>query len=150
MPTVAINKRARFDFDILETFEAGLSLHGFEVKSVRAGRASIVGAHAIIRGEEAYLVGLQIPPYQPDNTPEWYDPSRTRKLLLRKAEIRSLIGKTNEKGLTITPIRVYTKHGLLKVELGLARGKKKEDKRQKIKERDAKRKIERHLKQEHR
>jgi len=146
MITLAVNRRARFDFDILETFEAGLSLHGYEVKSVKMGRASIGGAHAIIRGEEAYIIGMQIPPYQPDNTPDTYDPSRTKKLILKKAEIRSLIGKIIQKGLTLTPIRVYTKRGLVKMELGLARGKKKEDKRQKIKERDAKRKIERTLK----
>lgn len=148
MQPLASNKRAYFDYEILETFEAGLSLAGYEVKSVKTGRARLQGVYALIRGEEAYIVGFHIPPYQQANMPPDYDPDRTRRLLLKKSEIRYLIGKTSEKGLTIVPIRVYTKHGFIKVELGLGRGKKAADKRHKIKEREEDRRIERTMKSE--
>ena len=143
MPTLTENKKARFDYDILETFEAGLVLQGHEVKSVKTGRAKIQGAYAIIRGKEVYMVGMHIPPYQQANTPADYDPDRTRKILLSKKEISYLVGKTAEKGLTLVPLSVYTNRGLVKVLVGLGRGKKQTDKRQTIKAREAQRHIER-------
>ncbi len=143
---LAENKKARFDYEITETFEAGLLLEGHEVKSVKLGRANIQGAYAIIRGNAAFILGMHIPPYQEGNTPSSYDPDRTRKLLLTKKEIAHLGGKTAEKGLTLLPLGVYTKHGLCKLSLGLGKGKKKTDKRQTIKARESKRKIERTLK----
>ncbi|TSC77355.1 MAG: ssrA-binding protein [Parcubacteria group bacterium Gr01-1014_29] len=146
VPVLAQNKRAHFDYEILETFEAGLVLVGHEVKSVKAGRAGIPGAHVIIRGNEAYIVGMHIPPWQEANMPAGYDADRTRKVLLTRDEIKHLIGKTAQKGLTIVPLGVYTKHGLVKLRLGLGRGKKKTDKRQTIKARESKRSIDRTLK----
>lgn len=146
MPTLAENKKVQFDYEIIETFEAGLVLQGHEVKSIKSGRAKIQGAYAIIRGKEVYIVGMHIPPYQQANTASDYDPDRTRKILLSKKEIAHLVGKTAEKGLTLVPLSVYTKHGLVKALLGLGRGKKKTDKRQTIKARESQRKIERTLK----
>ena len=143
MEALAENKRAYFDYEILEMFEAGLVLEGHEVKSVKTGRAAIKGAYAIMRGSEAYILGMHIPPYQQANTPPDYDPDRTRKLLLTKKEISYLTGKTAEKGLTLLPLKVYTKHGLCKLSLGLGKGKKKTDKRQTIKARESKRHIDR-------
>ena len=147
MPTLLENKKAYFDFEILEKFEAGLELKGFEVKSLRQSRGSILGSRAIIRGSEAYIVGMEVPPSQPKNAPKDYEPQRTRKLLLQKSEIKYLIGKSEVAGLTIIPIKVYTKGPRIKVEVAVARGKKKYDKREKIKERETKRKIERSLKE---
>ena len=146
MPALSENKKAFFDYEILETFEAGLVLEGHEVKSIKLGRANIQGAYAIIRGSEAYILGMHIPPYQKANTPADYDPDRTRKLLLTRKEINHLIGKTAEKGLTLLPLELYTKHGLCKLSLGLGKGKKKQDKRQVIKARESKRRIDRTLK----
>ena len=146
MPALLENKKAYFDFEILEKFEAGLELRGFEVKSLRQGHGSILGSRAIIRGEEAYIVGMEIPPYQPKNAPSDYESQRTRKLLLKKEEIKYLIGKSEIAGLTIIPIKVYTKGPRIKVEIAVARGKKKYDKREKIREREDKRKMERALK----
>lgn len=143
MPALADNKKAYFDYEILETFEAGLVLEGHEVKSIKSGRAKIQGAYAIIRGNEAYVLGMHVPPYQRANTPADYDPDRTRKLLLTKKEIGHLAGKTAQKGLTLFPLQVYTKHGLCKLSLGLGRGKKKADKRETIKARESKRHIDR-------
>jgi len=146
MPMLVGNKKAYFDYEILETFEAGLELKGIEVKSLRGKQGTIVGARVIIRGAEAFIVGMDIPPYQPLNTPGDYDSGRTRRLLLKKSEIKQLFGKAEQKGLTIIPIRVYTKGRNLKIEIAVVRGKKKYDKRQKIKKREAQRKIERTLK----
>lgn len=143
MPTLATNKKAPFDYQILETIEAGIILKGYEVKSVKAGRAKLQGAHGIVRGEEVFIVGMHIPPYQAANTPPSYDPGQTRKLLLTKKEINYLIGKSKEQGLTLVPLRVYTKRGLVKVVLGLAKGKKKRDKREGIRKREEKRRMER-------
>lgn len=142
------NKKATFDYDILDSFEAGMVLHGFEVKSLRASRGSLVGARVIIRGGEAFLVGASIPPYQPGNTPDSYDPERARKLLLSQAEIRQLAHAEEQKGLTIVPILVYNKGRNLKIEIAIARGKKKHDKRQALKERDEKRQVQRTLKKQ--
>ena len=140
------NKKARLNYEILEEIEAGLELLGGEVKSLRAGEGKLDGAHAIVRGGEAYLVGSTIPPYQPSNTAEGYDPARPRKLLLTKAQIMALAQAESAKGLTIVPLRVYNKGKHLKVLLGVARGKKKFDKRATLKERDTKREMQRTLK----
>ncbi|MEA2113405.1 MAG: SsrA-binding protein SmpB [Patescibacteria group bacterium] len=146
MPTLAINPRAKYDYEILDTYEAGLILSGQEVKSIKKGWMSIKGAYVTIRNEEVWLINAQIPPYQPKNTPVNYSSTRSRKLLLHRKEIRELIGKTKQKGLTLTPIRVYTKRNRIKLEFGLGRGKKKSDKREKIKKRETQRKIRRALK----
>lgn len=146
MPTLAEHKRAYADYELMEIFEAGLVLQGFETKSVKSKRASLIGGRVLIRGAEAFLVGVEIPPYQPANTPASYDPQRTRKLLLSKKEIRYLSGKSQEQGLTLIPLKLYTKGTLVKLAFALARGRKKYDKRERIKERESKRKIERALK----
>ena len=140
------HKKARLDYEILEEFEAGLELLGPEVKSLRGKLGKLEGAHAIVRDGEAYIVGMHIPPYQPGNTPKEYDPARTRKVLLTKKEIAELAGYEGQKGLTIVPLRVYNKGRNLKVALGVARGRKKYDKRAVLKERDTKREIDRSLK----
>ena len=141
------NRKAWHDYEILEKFEAGLELRGFEVKTLKGKRGSLVGSRVIIRGGEAYIVGMDIPPYQPKNTPEGYDPQATRRLLLKKQEIAYLGGKTQEKGLTLIPLEVYTKRGLLKISFAVCRGLKKYDKRERIKERETERKIEREMKE---
>lgn len=140
------NKKARMNYEILEQYEAGLELLGFEVKSLRAGHGKLEGSHVIVRGGEAYIVGMSIPPYQPGNTPKDYEPERTRKLLLTKKEIAAISGFEGQKGLTIVPLAVYNKGRNLKLSLAAARGKKKYDKREALKKRDAKRDIERSLK----
>jgi len=140
------NKKATFNFEIEERMEAGIALHGFEVKSIKAGQGSLVGAYVIVRGDEAFLVEANIPPYQPANAPASYDPERPRKLLLHKKEIDTLIGAEKQKGLTIVPISMYNKGRKIKVEIGIARGKKKHDKREAIKKRDVERDIARELK----
>jgi len=140
------NKKARFNYEILETYEAGLELQGLEVKSLRKGQGSLEGAHVIVRGGEAYLVGATIPPYQAGNTPKDYDPARTRRLLLTKKQIGELAEYENKKGLTIIPLSVYNKNSRLKLSVGVARGKKKYDKRESIKKRDLEREIGRKLK----
>ncbi|MEK9148394.1 MAG: SsrA-binding protein SmpB [Patescibacteria group bacterium] len=141
MPVLTVNRKAAFDYEILETFEAGIELLGFEVKSVRAGRMSLIGAFAIIRKNEGFLINAVIPPYQATNTPPNYDPSRSRRLLLHAGEIKKLVGLTAERHLTLLPLRVYTKGPRIKVELGLARRKKKYDKRGLIREREDQRSI---------
>lgn len=143
----AENKKAFFDYEILEKYEAGIVLEGHEVKAVKIGKVSIVGSYVKIMDQGAFLVGAIIQPYQPLNAPKNYDSQRSRKLLLNKKEIDSFIGKTNEKGLTIMPLRVYDKKGRIKLEIGLARAKKKADKREKIKKKEEKRKLERVLRQ---
>ncbi|PIR82784.1 SsrA-binding protein [Candidatus Kaiserbacteria bacterium CG10_big_fil_rev_8_21_14_0_10_59_10] len=142
------NKRGLFDFDILEEIEAGLELRGFEVKSLRAGQGSLRGARVVARGGEAYLVGATIPPWQQANAPKEYDPERARRLLLAKKEIARIAAAESEKGLTIVPIRVYNKKRNLKLSIGIARGRKKHDKRHVIKEREETRRIRRTLKTE--
>jgi len=140
---LAENRRARFDYDILETYEAGLELLGQEVKSAKGGRLQLAGSHTVIRGGEAWLLNSQIPAYQPKNMREDYDPGRSRRLLLHSGEIRTLRGKLNEKGLSLLPLRAYTKHGIVKLELGLGRSRKAHDKREAIKKRDVKREMRR-------
>ncbi|MFH1611930.1 MAG: SsrA-binding protein SmpB [bacterium] len=146
MPTLAVNPRAKFDYEIIETYEAGIVLVGHEVKSVKTGKISIKSAYVIISKGEALLINANIPPYQPKNVPAEYQSDRTRKLLLNKSEIKELIGKTQQKGLTLVPIRVYTKKGKIKIEIGLGKGKKKIDKRETIKKRETERDIARTLK----
>ena len=137
---VASNKKARHDYAILDTYEAGMALTGTEVKSLRAGRASLVDAFAQERNGEIYLYGMHIPEYT-QGTWTNHEPRRTRKLLLKRLEIDRLIGKTREAGLTLVPLQVYFSDGWAKVEIGLAKGKKSYDKRQDIAKRDADREI---------
>lgn len=141
--TLAENPRASFDYEILDTLEAGIELLGFEVKSARAGRMSIRGSFVTIHGNEALLTGATIAPYQPANTPVGYDPARSRRLLLKHEEASSLIGKIRVQGLTVVPLKAYDKKGRIKVLIGVARGKKKRDKREQIKKRDIEREIRR-------
>lgn len=138
---LAVNRRAQYDYEILQTYEAGIELHGFEVKAVKMGRMTLAGAFAVIRVGEAWLLNASIPPYQQKNTPEGYDPSRSRRLLLHKKEIKELIGSSIQKGLTIVPLRVYSKRNRVKILIGLGRHKKKGDKRETIKKREAEREI---------
>lgn len=145
MTDYAFNRQTGFDYEFLERFEAGLVLSGQEVKSVRAGRLSLRGAYVVIKDEEAWLLNANLPPYQPQNTPADYDPTRSRKLLLHKKEICSLIGATKQAGLTLAPIRVYNKSGKIKIEFALARGKKTRDKREAIGRRETNRRLERAL-----
>jgi len=146
MKVLAENKKAYFTYEILEKFEAGMVLIGQEVKSIRSGRISLKGSYVVLKGEEPYLVGANIPPYQPKNAPPDYMPERQRKLLLNKLEIKRLIGKTKEKGLTLVPLKVYTKGAKIKLEFGIGKGKKKADKRETIKKREAEREMRRALK----
>ncbi len=134
------------DYEILEEFEAGLELLGPEVKSLRNKLGKLEGAHITVRGGEAYLIGASIPPYQSGNMPADYEPMRNRKLLLTTREIASLAAQESQKGLTIVPLRVYSKGKHLKLALAVARGRKKYDKRAALKERDTKRDIDRSLK----
>jgi len=136
------NKKAYFDYEILEKFEAGIVLLGMEVKSLKMGKASIVGAYIIIKQREAFLLNATISPYQPRNTSSDYQPQRTRKLLLKTKEIDYLSAKTKQQRLTLIPLKVYNKNGLIKTEIALVKGKKKFDKRETIKKREEKRKIE--------
>lgn len=146
MTTFIKNKKIHLNFEILETFEAGMELFGFEVKSLRNNLGSLEGSHITVRGGEAYLLGASIPPFQPVNAPTSYDPERNRRLLLKKKEIGLIAGFESKPGLTIVPISVYSKGRKLKLEIAVVRGKKKHDKREDLKKKDAKRKIERTLK----
>ncbi len=146
MKSLVSHKRARFDYEILQTFEAGVSLLGTEVKSIRGGQGKLEGAYVIVRGNEAFLVGASIPAFQTKNAPVDYDPERARKLLLTQKEIQELELKSEKQGLTIVPIKWYNKSSKLKLEIAIARGKKKQDKRQSIKKSDTKRDIEREIK----
>jgi SsrA-binding protein len=140
------HKKARFDYEVLEELEAGLKLLGHEVKSLRARHGKLEGAHIIVRGGEAYVVGMSIPPYQAANTDKEYEPERTRKLLVNKKELIKLSDAEGQKGLTIVPISVYNKGSKLKLRVAIARGRKQFDKRNVLKERDTKRDIQRTLK----
>jgi SsrA-binding protein len=139
--TIATNRRARHDYEILETVEAGLVLRGTEVKSLRGSHVTFKDAFATIRKNEAWLVGCHINPYS-HGTDANHDPERDRKLLLHRREISRLTGKVAERGLTLIPLRLYFKGGRAKLEIGLARGKKLHDKRASLRERDAKREME--------
>lgn len=141
--TVATNRKARHDYEILETFEAGIALSGSEVKSLRSGKASLGEAYGRISDGEVWLENLHVPPYAQASTHRVIDPRRPRKLLLRRAEIDRLVGKLNEKGLTLVPMRLYFKRGLAKLELGLGRGRRRYEKRHAIAEREHRREMER-------
>lgn len=147
MGAYAENRKANLNYEILETFQAGLVLNGQEVKSIKSGRIQLAGSYVIFQGEDLFLTGANIPAYQPANAPQEYAPERPRKLLLHKKELKYLIGKIKEKGLTLVPLRVYNQKRKIKLEFGLARGKRKQDKREKIKKQDTQREIERALKQ---
>ena len=142
------NKKAYFNYEILEKLEAGIELLGFEVKSLRKGQGSLDGSHVTIHNNETYLINATVSPYQPANTPKDYESRRNRKLLLTKKEISQLIGTEKQKGLTIVPLAIYSKGPKLKVSLGIVRGKKKFDKRQSIKKRESERDSRRILKYE--
>lgn len=141
MPILAVNKRASFDYEILETYEAGLVLFGHETKSIKSGHISLNGSYVTFRGARPYLVGAQVSLYKYAGGQEDYNPHRDRQLLLKKKEIEHLIGKKQEKGLTLVPIKIYTKHSFVKLEFGVGRGKKEYDKRESIKKREVDRNI---------
>mgnify|MGYP003394343691 FL=1 len=143
--SLASNRKVKFDYEILKSFSAGLELLGLEVKSVRAGKINLRGAFVGVRGREAYLIGADIPAYQPKNAPQDYDATRPRRLLLSKGELEELRVAEGTKGLTIVPISVYNKGRFLKLDLAIAKGKKIHDKRQAIKKRDVEREIRRKL-----
>jgi len=147
MPSLAFNKRANFDYDIQETYEAGLVLLGYEVKSIKTGHISLKGSYVTfrkVRGKnlpEAYLINAHIPLYKFAGDRPGYDPLRSRKLLLKKKEIGYLMGKKDEQGLTLVPIKIYTKRSFIKLEFGIGKGRKKYDKREVIKKRELDREV---------
>ena len=145
MGVLSENKKAHFNYEILEKIEAGIALIGQEVKSIKTGRINLAGSYVGLANNELFLIGANVPPYQPKNAPPDYLPERPRKLLLKKQEINYLIGKIKEKGLTLVPLRIYTKKAKIKIEFGIARGKKRFDKREAIKKREIKRNIKREL-----
>ncbi|MEK9201654.1 MAG: SsrA-binding protein SmpB [Patescibacteria group bacterium] len=140
------NKKTHFNYEILETMRAGIELFGFEVKAIRKHLGTLEGTHVTVRGEEAYLIGANIPPYQVKNTPESYNPTRNRRLLLTKKEIEELGKAESKKGLTVVAISMYNLGRKIKVDVAIVRGKKKYDKRQDIKKRDVERDLKRSLK----
>jgi SsrA-binding protein len=142
------SKKAYFNYEITEKFTAGIELFGFEVKTIRQKRGSLEGAYVTVRGGEAFLIGANITAFQPKNAPEDFNPLRNRKLLLTKKEIKTLAEVENKKGLTIVAIAVYNNKHKLKLEIGIARGKKEFDKRESIKKRETDREIRRTLKEE--
>jgi SsrA-binding protein len=142
---ITVNRKARHEYHILQTYEAGIVLVGTEVKALREGKANLVDSYATIKNGEVWLVGAHISEYKQGNINN-HIPTRDRKLLLNKSEIRKLIGKTKEKGLTLIPLRMYFKNGRVKVELALAKGKKSYDKRETIAKRDFQREQEKKIK----
>lgn len=152
MQTYSENKKAHFDYEILEKYEAGLVLQGQEVKSIKNGHINLAGSYVVIRSggsraaAEPFLIGAKVPAYQPKNAPPDYNPEQSRKLLLNKKEINYLIGKVHERGFSLIPLKVYEQNGRIKLEFGLAKGKKKFDKKEKIKKRDVERDIRREFK----
>lgn len=138
------NRRARHDYHIIESIEAGIELTGGEVKSIRSGRVELGQSHARIMGQEIFLVNANIPVWQ-GTDPQGYDPTRSRRLLLHRAQIDSLIGKTSSKGVALVPVSLYEKNNLIKLQLGLGRSKKEFDKRKVVKERDHLRRIQQEL-----
>lgn len=143
MSDYAFNRQAGYDYEFLQKFEAGLVLSGQEVKSIRESHISLRGAFVVLKDEEAWLINANIPAWQPKNAPAGFEATRSRKLLLRKDQIRSLIGQTKQTGLTLVPIRVYNKSGKIKLEFSLAKGKKSFDKRSIIGRRESDRRIRR-------
>ena len=146
MASYVENRKARFNYEILEKYETGIELLGTEVKSIRNSQISLDGAFVLVRGGEAFLINANIQPYQPKNAPQNYDPLRNRKLLLTKKEIAELASSEKNKSLTIIPISVYNKNRKIKVTIALVKGKKKFDKRESIKKRDTEREVRRTLK----
>jgi SsrA-binding protein len=145
MEALSENRRAGFDYEILQTYEAGLELLGSEVKSVATGKANLAGAYAIIRGEEVFIVGMDIPPYQPKNIQEEYDSQRVRKLLLNKEEIDELAGRVKQERLTIVGLKLYKKGPRIKLLLGLGKSRQKADKREHLKQKEVNREIRKQL-----
>jgi SsrA-binding protein len=145
MPPLAQNRKANFDYELLDKYEAGLVLFGHEVKAVRAGQVSLKGSFISIRTKngkaELYLVGCQISPYKNAGPLPDYNQTRERRLLLKREEIRQLLGKKQTEGLTLIPLKIYTNHSFLKLEFAVARGKKKYDKRESIKKREVERTL---------
>lgn len=139
--TIAENRRARFDYEILQRYEAGIELQGHEVKSAKSGRLQVAGAHVLIRSGEAWLVNAHIPAYQAGNTPQDYEEDRPRRLLLSRNEIKELQGALVDKSRHVIPLRAYLAHGLIKLELGLGRSRRTSDKREAIKKRAHKREM---------
>ena len=139
------NKKAGFDYEILERFEAGMVLFGQEVKSIKTGHINLSGSYVAVRNGEPFLLGVKVPPYQPNNAGADYNEERQKKLLLNKKEIDYLIGKTKTKGFSLIPLKIYDNNGRIKLEFGLSKGKKKFDKKEKIKDRDVDREINREL-----
>ncbi|MFA6324721.1 MAG: SsrA-binding protein SmpB [Candidatus Paceibacterota bacterium] len=146
MANYAENRKMRFDYEILEKYEAGIELIGQEVKSIRGGQMSLEGSFVIVRGGEAFLINSNITPYQVKNAPKDYDPLRNRKLLLTKKELNELAESGKNKSLTIVPMSVYNKGRKIKINIALAKGKKKFDKRESIKKRDTDREVRREYK----
>jgi len=146
MKNLAENKKAYFNYQILEKFEAGISLIGQEVKSIKTRGLNLTGSYVVLKNEEVFWIGAKIFPYQPKNIPSDYNSERSRKLLLKKSEIKYLTGKTKQRGLTLIPLKIYTNNGKIKLEFGVAQGKKTFDKRESIKKREVEREIRRTLK----
>lgn len=146
MTVLVDHKKARFNYEILEKFEAGIELLGLEVKSLKKGQGSLDGSHVVVRGGEAYIVNMMIPPFQEKNTPGDYEPRRNRKLLLTKKEIQELGSQEDSRGLTIVPISIYNKSNLIKVSVAVVRGKKQFDKRNTITKRETDREARRAMK----
>jgi SsrA-binding protein len=144
--TVAVNRRARHEYAVEETLEAGIALTGTEIKSIRAGRVNLAESYARIERGEAWLIGAHIAPYEQGNRNN-HEPTRTRKLLLHRDQISELLGRTQAKGFTLVPLKLYIRNGMAKLEIGVARGKKAYDKRRTIAERDARRELERSTKE---
>ena len=144
--TLLQNKKVHFDYEVLETFTAGIELFGHEVKALRNKQGSLEGSHVTVRGGEAFLIGAYIPPYQSANTPAGYDDRRHRRLLLTKKELLTLVQYEQQKGLTVVPISMYNKGRNIKVDIAIVRGKKKHDKRETLKRRDTERELRRTLK----
>ncbi|NES17782.1 MAG: SsrA-binding protein SmpB [Symploca sp. SIO3E6] len=143
---ISDNRQARFRYEVLETYEAGIELKGTEVKSIREGKVNLRDGYALIRGSEAWLLNVHISPFLKSSDYFNHEPRRTRRLLLHKKEIRKLIGKVEQQGLTLVPLKMYLKRGLVKVVIGLAKGKKLHDKRETLKKRQDQRDMERAMK----
>jgi len=146
MKVLAKNKKAYNEYHIIETLEAGIVLIGQEVKSIKTGKANMLGSFVVLKGEQPQLLNTKIPAYQPKNAPPNYNEAGTRNLLLTKKEIKRLVGKSKQKSLTIVPLRMYTKKSKIKVEIAVVEKKSKKDKRETIKKRDAEKDIRRELK----
>ena len=145
MQIYAENKKAGYDYEILEKFEAGLVLIGQEVKSIKGGHMQLASSYVVFTEGEPHLIGSKVPPYQPKNASKDYNPERSRKVLLNKKEIDYLVDKTNTKGFSLIPLKVYNNNGRIKLEFALARGKKEYNKKEKIKKRDTEREMRRTL-----